>query len=442
MDTKCAKEWTRKFMVDNFPKTFINGAWKKHKEKILLDKEIALLPATQAVVEAEILKEKNEQHMAEIKILIKRMQRQYKILADSVRTAPPLQPRTFVCPCPANECRGYLSTQWKCGLCDSYTCSDCRVLKDKDAEHVCKPDDLATAQLLSKDTKPCPKCSAGIFKIEGCDQMWCTQCHTAFSWKTGHIETRVHNPHFFEWQRRNGNGIAPRVPGDIICGRELNHAFSSDIRYIIRGNTHASVDWPSDTEANFYTISSIVQSIGHLRAVQLPHFRADPVKNNTELRVKYMRNMITKDVFQTRIQRDNKKNEHKREIHDLLQMFIQNITDILYRAYELYSNNRGVFLENTAHVQRNTLALEISTVLKEAERLRLYVNECLIDIAKTYITTPKRIVFFTFPGRTLLDVLVCVKPAKPAKPAANAPIATMAIATMAIATMANPFLVD
>jgi hypothetical protein len=60
MDTKCAKKWTRKFMVDNFPKTFINGAWKKHKEKILLDKEIALLPATQAVVEAEILKEMME----------------------------------------------------------------------------------------------------------------------------------------------------------------------------------------------------------------------------------------------------------------------------------------------------------------------------------------------------------------------------------------------
>jgi hypothetical protein len=115
-------------------------------------------------------------------------------------------------------------------------------------------------------------------------------------------------------------------------------------------------------------------------------------------------------------------------------MFIQNITDILYRAYDLYSNNRGVFLEN-AHVEpRKTLALEISTVLEEAERLRLYVNECLIDIAKTYITTPKRIVFFTFPGRTLLDVLVCVKHAT-AKPAPKPAATDAAIATMA--TMAN-----
>jgi len=427
MDTKCAKEWTRKFMVDHFPKTFIIGAWKKHKEKILLDKEIALLPATQAVVEAEIQKEKKVEQMAQIKNLINDLQRQYRNLATV--NIVPVQPRAFVCPCPANECRGYLSTQWKCGLCDSYTCSDCRVLKGKDAEHVCNPDDLATARLLSKDTKPCPNCSAGIFKIEGCDQMWCTQCHTAFSWKTGHIETRIHNPHFYEWQRRNGNGVAPRVPGDIICGREINHTFSNDIRSIIRGTRLSAADWPSNSVANFNTIDSIVQSISHLRAAQLPHFRTVPIQNNTNLRVKYMRNMITKEDFQTRIHRDNKKNEHKREIHDLLHMFIQNITDILYRARDVYSNNREVFIANPANVEpRKELSVQITNILDEADRLRLYVNECLLDTAKTYITKPKCIIFFTVPGRTLLDVLVCVQPAKHATATAkhDAAIATMA----------------
>jgi len=413
MDTKCSKEWTRKFIVDHFPKTFIIGAWKKHKEKILLDKEIALLPATQAVVEAEIQKEKKVEQMAQIKNRINDLQRQYRTIAANINTTVVVQPRTFVCPCPANDCRGYLSTQWKCGLCESYTCSDCRVLKGKDkhAEHVCNPDDLATAQLLEKDTKPCPKCSAGIFKIEGCDQMWCTQCHTAFSWRTGRIETHIHNPHFYEWQRRNGNGVAPRVPGDVICGREINHMFCNNIRSIILGSRVANNanNWPSNTLNNFNTIDAIIQSILHLRAVQLPNFVVDPIQNNTELRVKYMRNMITKEVFQTKIQRDNKKNEHKREIHDLLHMFIQNITDILYRVHHLYNKNKPLFADYPQNIEpRKNLSVQIKNVLDEAETLRLYVNDCLLDTAKTYVSKPKHIVFFTTPRRNFLDVLVYV----------------------------------
>ena len=35
--------------------------------------------------------------------------------------------------------------------------------------------------------------------------MWCTQCHTAFSWKSGQIQTRVHNPHYYEWLRENNS---------------------------------------------------------------------------------------------------------------------------------------------------------------------------------------------------------------------------------------------
>jgi hypothetical protein len=45
--------------------------------------------------------------------------------------------------------------------------------------HVCDKETLATAQMIEKDTKPCPKCGNRIHKIEGCDQMFDPQCHQA-----------------------------------------------------------------------------------------------------------------------------------------------------------------------------------------------------------------------------------------------------------------------
>ena len=94
---------------------------------------------------------------------------------------------TFIRKCPSDGCEGFLSSAWKCGVCDIWACAKCFEEKgyEKDAEHTCKADDLASAELIKKETKGCPSCGTRIFKISGCDQMWCTACHIAFSWRTG-----------------------------------------------------------------------------------------------------------------------------------------------------------------------------------------------------------------------------------------------------------------
>ena len=129
--------------------------------------------------------------------------------------------RVFTMPCAYNECKGMLSTQYKCGLCDKYTCKDCsEPLQD---EHKCNPDNVATKKAILKDTRPCPKCSARIFKIEGCDQMWCTGCKTPFSWSTGKVVPngqRLHNPHAIEYLRQAG--ITIRAPEDLVCGGAIS----------------------------------------------------------------------------------------------------------------------------------------------------------------------------------------------------------------------------
>jgi hypothetical protein len=125
--------------------------------------------------------------------------------------------KVFTMPCAYNECKGMLSTEYMCGICNKYTCKHCHEpLQD---EHKCNPDTVATAKAILKETRPCPSCNTRIYKIEGCDQMWCTNCKTPFSWNTGEIVPsgqRLHNPHAIEYMRQSG--ITVRAPGDLVCG--------------------------------------------------------------------------------------------------------------------------------------------------------------------------------------------------------------------------------
>ena len=84
--------------------------------------------------------------------------------------------------------------------------------------HTCDPEKIATYEMIKRECKACPGCGEPISKINGCDQMWCTKCHVAFSWDTGKIDYgNVHNPHFIEWERMQGKMMI-RQPGEILCG--------------------------------------------------------------------------------------------------------------------------------------------------------------------------------------------------------------------------------
>ena len=129
--------------------------------------------------------------------------------------------KKFVRRCTRDGCKGFLSTAWKCGICEWYSCSKCFAVKGKahDAEHECKKEDIDTAELIKKECKPCPKCGEFIEKSSGCDQMFCISCQTPFSWTTGKIVTSgpIHNPHYYEWLKRNGGNVQ-RNPADVPCG--------------------------------------------------------------------------------------------------------------------------------------------------------------------------------------------------------------------------------
>ena len=243
----CHKEFQREFLVDNFTLKFVSKDWKDHRERTILQKERALLPTRQPV--AEMVKRKDELN-TECNELLEQMNalrvKHYACTTEKARlehrirvgpaadaalpgsAATQREHAAFIRPCPntAANCRGFLSTQWKCNLCNMWACKDCHEMKGatQDTPHVCNADNLASAKLIDAETRACPKCGARVYKISGCNQMFCTACNDcAFDWVTGRIETVIHNPHYYEFQRQLHGGQAPRVPGDILCGREIDN---------------------------------------------------------------------------------------------------------------------------------------------------------------------------------------------------------------------------
>lgn len=288
---------------------------------------------------------------------------------------PQRQRAEFIRACPDNDCRGFLSTQWKCGLCEKWSCPQCHEVKglNRDVEHVCNKDTVASVRLISNDTKPCPSCGKGIFKISGCDQMWCTQCHTGFSWRTGRIETNIHNPHFYEWARRNGNAV-PRNPLDNPCQQNrLNYTLFTTIRNLLLYKHHAHPLSNSCSDL----IMHLVQNAIHMQGIIMPRYAIrNREDRNQNLRIDYMMNKLSEEDFKLILQRNEKKHEKYREIHNIFDLLLTTVTDIIIRFID--------------HLEKSQAGKWEDKILNEIESIVNYANECFSDISKTYKS--KRIV--------------------------------------------------
>ena len=154
-----------------------------------------------------------------------------------------------------------LSTQYKCEICKLYTCHDCFEIigHNKTDEHTCNPDSVKSAELIRKDTKPCPTCGVRIFKISGCDQMWCTECEIAFSWsnRTVWIMAMFIILIIINGSKSKNNGQAPRNPGDILCGGLCNY-------HVLRARILDRIEPGSDTESLKNMLLEFHRFIAHI----------------------------------------------------------------------------------------------------------------------------------------------------------------------------------
>lgn len=352
----CKKEWTRTVLMTKFTSKFVNNDYKQHMENYLFETEQALLPATQILVENIIRKKRINDEIRDIDNEISRLVSLRYNMRSEIHWPSQETNRKFVRKCPNGDCRGFLSTQWKCGLCDIWVCPDCNEIKgyDHNIDHNCLPENIESVKLMAKDSKPCPSCSSLIFRIEGCDAMFCTMCHTGFSWRTGRFENVTHNPHYFEWLRTQGQ--VDRNPLDIQCGREIDvwfirkHQFNGNVREILR-------------------------SIIHILQVEIPRLQPS---DNEKLRLKYLMGELSFDRFKILIQRKDKSNEKKHEIVNVLGMVASCATDIFHK--HVAEHELCKYYECT--IEPYTECAESLT--NTLESLQSYANNCFQNISKMY----------------------------------------------------------
>jgi len=340
----CRKGWSREVMDSILLTTWINGDYKKHRENVLFDRERSRLPAAQIIVERRKRANEREPVRQQIMDKIHNLESQINTLRveyyQECRRIEMLQRgeepgehtnkeerRVFVMPCPSNGCRGFLSQAYKCGVCDIYACPECREVKGtRDSAHTCNPDTVATVQRLKKECRGCPECGTNIFKIEGCDQMFCTNCNTPFSWITGKKITNgvIHNPHYFELMRAANGGVMPRNPGDIPCIGNLPNAWTFN-REVYR-------KFPGLPKEIYDFLYNSLNSIIHIQHVEIPHVtnRAED-SDNTEINVRYLTNTIDIQTWKQGLQQKEKKRIKKDELRMRYEAFVGACVDIYGR---------------------------------------------------------------------------------------------------------------
>jgi len=393
----CKKIYTNDFIFENCTSVFITKELKVHRENVLFNQQKSYMPATQVYVSLQKDKDKICDQIKDIENQKIQLLNQVNALqftinnlndtmhhmtihnigiqtgAESIQIVQ-IERKKFIRKCPMKDCHGFLSQQWKCGICETKICNKCNEEKretecDNEGVHQCDPSNVATMELLNKDTKPCPECGTMIHRYVGCPMMFCVECHCAWNWNTGLVEKGViHNPHYYEFMRRGGNLNAGRNHGDIPCGG-LPHI--QDLRRIFDYSVgHGLIHRNNVT--NLYNIHNSVTHIQHYEIRAINDLNEESTR---DIRVQYMLQKIPEIGFKRFLQQSEKQKNKKRDFNNIYQMFVDVCSDI-FRQIVVYFNK-----ESYNHEPFKNFLNEQVVIF---ENLKNYFNEQLKKCGKSY----------------------------------------------------------
>ena len=345
----CSNKLDIEYIYERSSKTYFNEFFvikKRKQEKV--DKRKILCSNM-----VELIKNKLEINSKLIEFGLKLLK-----LSGRINDNKPKEVKIFNQKCPDTNCRGFLSTSWKCGLCDMFFCKDCHKKKEErhDDDHVCDESEKATVAMLKKDTKPCPQCGMPIDRYTGCSQVWTPCCKIAFDWNTGKIDKgRIHSPEYYDFLRRT-EGFVPRERGDNICGGNISvYELNRAIIAVSTRNRQICLNFHQLTE--------------HVNTFMIPRLPNTPdAFLRDDLGIRYLLNEIDEDKWKTELKKRIKKTEKENHILNILRMFTAVMNDLMRN------------LEEDKHTEN---------FIDNAVKVANYTNENIAKIQKRYKSVDK-----------------------------------------------------
>ena len=333
----CKVEWESEFVVVSLNKSYFNGEYKENRKTTFMNIEKSRLPDTQQDAKLFVLEEEYKTQVELIKNANKNLQKEihrnnrrivalHSTFIDSTKEKS--ERKTFIMKCQSSTCNGFLSSSYKCELCNKHTCSKCFDMNEEG--HECKPENVETVNLMKKETKACPKCAVRIYKIDGCDQMWCVECNTAFSWISGKIVNgTIHNPHYYDYLKTRG--AVPRAAGDVLCGG------LPAIHYLRGKLSLLPLEYQGKKDTMTANLYNIHQFITHIHHIYLGIVN-DPSHQNElrRLRILHILDRMDEKTFKEKIYREHKKNSKNQKKLQLLQMVDNVGTDLFQNFAQLF----------------------------------------------------------------------------------------------------------
>ena len=397
----CNVAWSMNFLFENFSKKFCMD-YRRHRREILWNKQLYHLPVISEYLEQVKTCNRLEEQCVHTSRCIEEKKREYTSLRgkkgkriterrkkireeqqtlkdahydtkrqkwDASHAKHRIQEnfyggiqkqvrRVTNRPCITEDCKGFINSKGECPICNAVVCIDCNVFKEGD-NHVCKQDDIETFKELSRSTRPCPKCNVRIHKINGCDQMWCINCNTAFSWTRGTIEQgRIHNPHYFDWLFNGGDQENNNVEmmENNMCNEEvLPHIFQ--LRSYIRDTSDLN-------ENQKQRVLRLYRQLEHNVSVDLVRYRT--AANGERV-----------NVFQNLISYIKNKGQPAKNFESFTMK--QNLYNEMYTILNNYKRNQ-IHLFN-ALLSKN---IELQQFLDSHGQNKTIFNECIQNFNRFY----------------------------------------------------------
>jgi hypothetical protein len=276
---------------------------------------------------------------------------------------------------------------------------DKKELREMKRKHTCQEADVESLKEIRAHSRPCPNCKARIFRIAGCDTMWCTLCNTGFNWRTGLIikdAKGLHNPHYVDFIKKNPNfqynvkteeekseeeKKTAAMVIDNPCDRVTLESFVSiDLNYMQSRMRHLNCRLRD-------CFNAFQQQMGHM----LDYSRGKFIHGNEYNEVGYALNYITDEW-------DEKQWRIRLEHHDRFRQTNEEYADVMLTWLVVMKDLLNGFISLD---QTNLTIAKADEILKQMQQISEYTNNTLEGMNKIY----KR-------KTNLIKVPICEAPAQ------------------------------